>query len=124
MAAIRRNPIPDRVVWKQSSVVHDRLNWLAVPRADKSLAGALVTAERTKQAIEIKSAEKIETLLVRLDDRMLDLDQPVKVTFGDKTHFEGLPDRTIATLIRTLDKRGDPNLMFDAELELKLPQDK
>ncbi len=124
MAAIRRNPIPDRVVWKQSSVVHDRLYWLAVPKADKSLAGALVTAERSKQTIEIKTAEKIETLLVRLDDRMLDLDRPIKVTYGGKTLFRGRPLRTIATLLRTLDKRGDPKLMFDAEVEVKLAQEK
>jgi hypothetical protein len=124
MAAIRRNPIPDRVVWKQSSVVHDRLYWIAVPKADKSLAGAFATVERSKQTIEIKTAEKIETLLIRLDDRMLDLDQPLKVTYGGKTLFEGRPHRTIATLIHTLDKRGDPKLMFDAEVEFKLTQDK
>ncbi|HKD38283.1 MAG TPA: hypothetical protein VKB78_15825 [Pirellulales bacterium] len=124
MAAIRRNPIPDRIVWKQSSVVHDRLYWLAVPKADKSLAGGLVTAERSKQTFEIKSAEKIETLLVRLDDRMVDLDQPVKVTYGGKTLFDGQLNRTIATLFHSLDKRGDPKLMFDAEVEVKLPAEK
>ncbi len=121
MAAIKRNPLPEKVVWKQSSVVHDRLYWLAVPKTDSSLAGALVVAERAKQAIEIKSAEKVEKLLVRLDDRMLDLDKPAQVTMGGKTLFAGVAPRTIGTLARTLDKRGDPDLMFDAEIEVSLP---
>ena len=45
MAAIKRNPLPDRVVWKQSGVTHDRLYWLAVPK-DAPVAGAEVVAKR------------------------------------------------------------------------------
>ena len=121
MAALKRNPIPDRVVWKQSTVLHDRYYWLAVPKGETAVAGAEVIAERNGQTIEIKSASKVASLLIRLDDRMLDLDQPVKIISGGKTLFEGKLFRTIATQIRTLENRGDFKLIFDAEVEVRLP---
>jgi hypothetical protein len=124
MAAIRRNPVPDRVVWKQSPVTHDRLYWLALPKDASAVIGAEVIARRDGQTITIESAKKIDRLLVRLDDRMVDLDRSVKVAFRGKTLFEGLVPRTVATLMHTLDHRGDPQLMFDAEVEVKLPAEK
>ena len=122
MAAIRRNPVPDRVVWKQSSTTHDRLYWLALPKGASAVAGSEVIAERDGQTITIESAEKVDRLLVRLDDRMADLDRPVRIVYQGRTLFEGRVPRTVATLMHTLDHRGDPQLMFDAEVEVKLPK--
>ncbi len=124
MAAIRRNPIPDRVVWKQGSVTHDRLYWLALPRNVQPVTGAEVTAERDGQTITIKSTESAERLLIRLDDRMLDLDRPVRIVCQARTLFEDRVPRTIAALLHTLEQRGDPQLMFSAEVEVKLPGEK
>ena len=124
MAAIKRNPVPDRVVWKQSNVTHDRLYWLAMPKDVPAVPGAGVAAERQGQTITIQSAEKVERLLIRLDDRMLDLDRPVRIVYRGQVLFEGRAPRTIAALIHTLDGRGDPQLMFDAEVEIKLPAGK
>ena len=121
MAAIKRNPVPDRVVWKQNSTTHDRLYWLALPKDVAAVDGSLVTADRDGQTITIKTADKVDRLLIRLDDPMVDLDRPVKVDYQGKTLFEGLVPRTVATLMRTLDHRGDPKLIFDAEVEVKLP---
>jgi hypothetical protein len=121
MAALQRNPIPDRVVWKQGSVTHDRLYWLAVPKNDPSLAGAEAAVQRDGQTIEIKSVAKVDDLLIRLDDRMVNLDQPVRVVYRGRVLHDCRVARTISALVRTLDKRGDPHLMFDAEVEVKLP---
>jgi hypothetical protein len=55
---------------------------------------------------------------------MVDLDRPVRIVYQGKTLFEGRVPRTIATLMRTLENRGDPQLMFDAEVEVKLPTEK
>ncbi len=120
MAATERNPVPDRVVWKQSSTTHDRLYWLALPKDIAAVPGALLIAQRDGQTITIKSAEKVDRLLVRLDDRMIDLDRPVRIAYQGRTLYEGRVPRTVAALIHTLDKRGDPQLMFDAEMEIKL----
>jgi hypothetical protein len=121
MAAIKRNPIPDKVVWKQSSVVHVCFYWLAIPDGDSPQAGAEVVAERSGQTVEIKSAEKVAALSIRLDDRMADLDQPIRVVYHGKTLFDSPARRTIAVLLHSLDRRGDPDLMFDAEVAVKLP---
>jgi hypothetical protein len=120
MAEKRRNPVPDRVVWKQSSTTHDRLYWLALPKGELPVAGSLVTAKRDGQTITVETADKVERLLIRLDDRMVDLDRPVKIVYDGKTLFDGRVPRTIAALMYTLEKRGDPQLMFDAEVEVKL----
>ena len=82
---------------------------------------SLVIAKRDGQTIEITTAEKVTKLLIRLDDRMVDLDKPVTVTHAGKELFAGTPPRTIGTMLKTLAGRGDRKLMFDAEVSVELP---
>ena len=65
-------------------------------------------------------AEGIGELKIRLDDRFVDLDKPVRVIQADKTIFEGVAPRNIFTLASTLSGRGDPKLVFAAEVVVKL----
>jgi hypothetical protein len=51
---------------------------------------------------------------------MVNLDQPVTITFNGKTLYAGVPPRTIKTMLSTLLERGDPKLMFDAEVVVDL----
>jgi hypothetical protein len=115
-----RDPTPERVVWKQTGTPHDRSYWLAVPPG-KAKADSLVIARREGQTVEITQAEKVSRLLVRLDDRMADLDRPVVVTHAGKDLYRGTPARTVEVMLRTLAGRGDPRLMFDAEVSVALP---
>jgi hypothetical protein len=119
MAKFTRNPVPDRVVWKQTGAVHERSYWLAVP-ASEAKNDSLVIASRDGQTIEITAAEKIGKLLIRLDDRMANLEEPVVVKHAGKELFRGTSPRTIGVLVRTLAGRGDPRLMFDAEVSVDL----
>ena len=119
MAKFTRNPIPNHVVWRQAGTTHDRFYWLAVP-AGEAKPGAFVDAKFDRQTIEIVNVEKVTKLLIRLDDRMLDLDKPVKVIHKGKVLFEGVVPRTAATLAKTLIGRGDPKLVFDAEIAVDL----
>jgi hypothetical protein len=123
MAKFNRNPVPERVVWRQSGTPHVRSYWLAVPAAEAK-GDSLVVAKRAGQMIEITQAEKIGKLIVRFDDRMAELDRPVKITYAGKELYAGTPPRTAATMIRTLAGRGDPKLMFDAEVAVELPAGK
>jgi predicted peptidase len=118
MAKFKRKSIPDRVVWRQSDGT-DRLYWLAVPPGEAK-TGSVVIASREGQTITIISAEKVSKLLIRLDDRMLDLDKPVKVLRDGKVLFEGTVKRTAAMMAKTLSGRGDPGLVFDAEVSVEL----
>ena len=123
MAKFTRNPVPEKVVWKQTGTPHDSSYWLAVP-AKEAKGDSLVVAKRGGQAVEITSAENVKTLLIRLDDRMADLDKPVTVTQGGKELFAGTAPRTVGVLVRTLVGRGDPKLMFDAEVMVELASGK
>lgn len=120
MAKHTRNPIPDRVVWKQSGTPHDRSYWLAVPPKEAN-GDSLVVADRVGQTVTLSKVEKIQNLMVRFDDRMFDLDKAVTVMLDGKELYRGTPARTIGTMLKTLVGRGDPKLVFDAEVEVKIP---
>lgn len=120
MAKFTRNSTPERVVWKQTAVPHQRSYWLAVP-SNQMKNDSLVIARHDGQTVQITAAEKVMTLLIRLDERMADLDKPITVTHAGKNLYTGTPARTIEVLCQTLAGRGDPKLMFDAEVVVELP---
>jgi hypothetical protein len=119
MAGFTRDPLPEKVVWKQSSVTHDRFYWLAMPNGE-ARKGQLVVASRAGQRIEIERTEDVKSLTILLSDGMMDLDKPVTVIAGGKTLFEGRVTRTITELIATLDRRGDPMLVFPASVTVEV----
>jgi hypothetical protein len=118
MAKHRRNPSPKRIVWKQDDVTRTRFYWLAVP--PKSTENrAEVTADLQGQQIAIK-ASGVKRLLIRLNDRLVDLDQPIEVTAAGQTLFSGMIPRTIAELSKTLAEYGDPQFVFTGEVAIEL----
>lgn len=119
MAKFTRDPLPKRIVWEQDDVTHTRFYWLAVEQ-DQTGDRAVLTAERDGQTIDLAS-EQVERVTVRLNDAMLDLDQPVTIRFNGKQVFAGKVERTIATLARTLAERGDPTSLFSAEVTVDSP---
>ena len=120
MAQHHREAAPKKVVWYQDDVTHDQFYWLAVPPGHAH-AGSLVAAEVVGQEVRIDQTEGIKTLLIRLDDRLVDLDRSVRVTTGGRVLLDRHVPRSLATLERTLDERNDPKLMFAAEVEVSLP---
>jgi hypothetical protein len=119
MLKFTRDPLPKKVVWHQSPVTHDRFYWLAEP-ADAVKAKQTVIATRDGQTVDIEKADGVRTLTVRFNDDMLDLGQPVTITSKGKTLFSGEVHRTIGTMWRTLEGRGDPRLVFDGEQTVEL----
>ena len=115
MAKFRRNATPLKVVWYQDDVTHDRFYWLAVPDG-KAKKGALAIVAIQGQNVLIEEAKNIETLILRFDDRLLDLDQPIHVRMNGQTLFTGKLPRTLATLKKTLEGPGDRRLMFCSEI--------
>jgi hypothetical protein len=104
------------VVWLQDDVPHERFYWLAVP-PDQAVTAAKVVASASGQAITL-DATGIDDLKVRLSDALVDLDQPVTISEGATTLFTGSAPRTILVLATTLAERGDPALVFDAEVSV------
>jgi hypothetical protein len=130
MAKYTRNLRPTKVIWLQDDVTSPRFYWLMNP-APKG--GQRVEVVREGQVITIVESTDIETLVIRLDDSMLDLSKPVVVKAllkaaveGDPSQnavvlFEGIATRTLSTMARTLLERSDATGIFTAEITVKLP---
>lgn len=119
MAKHKRNRYPKRVVWKQDDVKHTRFYWLAAD-ADAISGRPLVTVVRDGQAINVEQSD-LDRLTVRLCDEMLDLDEPVEITWAGEKLAKQSPARTIGTLAKTLKERGEKEGMFSAEFEIVGP---
>lgn len=120
MAGFRRDPAPRRVVWVQDEVVHARLYWLAVAPADARPRARLI-AEVAGQRLSLRG-EGAPRVRVRLDDRLLDLDQPVLLAVAGQPERSLRVTRSVVTLAETLAERGDPRAVFSAELTVELPE--
>jgi hypothetical protein len=119
MAQYSRDPFPKRIIWKQAATTHPRFYWLAVP-AGTEKAGSEVVASYAGQEITIESKD-VDRLIIRLDDRMMDLDKPITIRWGGDQVFQGSVSRTIGTIARTLAERGDPKAISPAEVEVQPP---
>lgn len=117
MEKFTRNPFPLRIVWRQDDVTHDQFYWLALPPGT-ARQGQEVLAERNGSTFNVRSQD-VASILIRLNDEMTDLDQPISIKSGERTLFSGRVSRTIAVLARTLDERGDPRLVFSAETSVE-----
>jgi hypothetical protein len=120
MASHTRNLRPERIVWVQDDVTHPRFYWLAV---DEPAGRRRMVVERDGQTIRIIEDGGAESLRIRLDDLMLDLDQDVIVEHGGRELFRGHVPRTLSTLRTTLGERGDPRGIFSAEVVVTIPQE-
>jgi predicted esterase len=117
MAPRRRNPYPDRVVWRQeASSPRAGFYWLAIPPDDKT-AGRESRVERNGNTITIVRNDH-PTLWIELNDRVVDLDRPVKVVRDGLTIFEGRVPRRAQHIRRSARERGDPDYIFSARLEI------
>lgn len=117
MRQFRRNPIPDRVIWKQDDRVHPDFYWLAAPDNQPKTDREVIASYRGN-AILIEKND-YDTLVVRLNDRMMDLGKPVEVHYAGKRIFRGKVKRTLGTVQRTVSNRNDPGLVFSAEIEIR-----
>lgn len=120
MAKFRRNPWPEKIVWKQDDVVRNQFYWLEVDPA-KIDGGALVKAARKGQRIDLET-EGVREVGVLLRDELIDLDQPVEIYWGGKQVFSGKVPRTAIVQGETLGRRGDPQMIFSARVAVALPE--
>ena len=122
MAQYKRNPYPNKIVWRQEEVTRPAFYWLSVPEKE-CRHKAMVVAEIDKNVIEISESD-YSRLTIYLNDDMVDLNKPVVVNYKGKKVFKGKLNRTIANMARTLDERDDLRYMFPAMVEVELPKTK
>jgi hypothetical protein len=116
MAAFRRNAIPNRVVWKQDDMYHQSLYWLAIPAGVAQTGGEIIATYQGNE-VDIKESYT-DSLLIRLNDKMMNLDKPVVVRYKGTEIYRGKVKRSMGTLNRTIEERLDAELIFPVELAL------
>ncbi len=117
MAEKRRDPRPREIIWRQDEVLHHRFAWLAT---DQPVAGARCTASIHGQDISLTLSPEQKSLTLLLDDRLVNLDEEVRVQVGGAEVFRGVIPRSKDVIERTLSERSDPEAIFSAELPLPL----
>jgi hypothetical protein len=111
---------PKRLVWRVMGGAPHRSYWLS---QDAPQGGSRVVVELKGQEIHVLECENTDRITFRLDDSMLDLDQPVKVKRGSSYFHIGKVPRKRSVLEETLTERGDPEGMFTAELTVDFRTD-
>jgi hypothetical protein len=99
-------------VWRQDDVTHPTSYWLAA--AGKPKAGDEIIADRKGQIFSI--APESAPASVMLNDELVNLDESVTVMVAGREVFKGTVKRTIGTMMKTLDARGDRRLIFSASV--------
>lgn len=117
MAHYSRCHRPERVVWVQSQVAHNRFYWLYV---EEPKARSEVTVERNGQEFTVLSARDVSRLTIRLDETMVDFNSPVIVRYQDRVLFSSLVQCSIEVLEKTLAERSDPCGIYCAEFTIQL----
>lgn len=106
MANFTRRTWPDKLVWLQDDVTHDRFYWLELPEGTAK-QGQRIVATVKGQRITLKGDVPAGIRLL-LNDALLDLDQPIEVTVNDQAIRTFEPKRTAEAIRSTLTKRLDP----------------
>jgi len=117
MAAFRRNMFPDRVVWRQDDVTHERFYWLGMDKA-KAAAGQELVVARRGQDFVVQKADNIDEFRLVLDDRLVDLDEPIRVTKDGRTLFEGRVGRTLESIVESFAERPEPEFAGTARIRV------
>lgn len=108
----KRNPIPTTVAWKQDDRHHSSFYWLGVK--DKLIeSGGVVKAEYDNQTNTINIIENYSSeLKIYVNDKMLNIDEPITIQYQGNTIGERVFDRTVLNIFETIAPKGDPNLAF------------
>ncbi len=122
LSHFRRNPLPDRVVWRQEerrgerNAIRQNFYWLSIP-AGEARAGREVQVARNGNTLTILRND-YKTLHINLNDSMMNLDKPVVIMHGGKEIFAGHVPRRELHIRTSIDERADPDYIFSASIEV------
>lgn len=120
MAKFTRDPLPKKIAWRQSGVTRPNFYWLATEEG-KEQKGSTITAVRNKNRFDIKSFDKLESIVIRLNESMVDFSKPIEISLGEKV-ASIKTEQTAGLIYRTIEERGDPELVFSSEIVFQLPE--
>ena len=108
----RRNPIPQKVIWKQDNIHHFSFYWIETPKKSIVTGGEII-AEYNSSLNEINIVKNYsDQIKLLINDKMLNLNNPVTIKYKNSIIFKGFLHRTILNIYKSLSFKGDPNLAF------------
>ena len=120
MAGFTRNVWPDRIVWVQDDVRHERFYWLQVPQ-ESAAAGDRITASVKDNEISIEHCDA-KAITILLSDSLLDLDKSVSVKLPSGATSQHDVKRTIADIAGSLAQRFDKPACYSARIDLPISE--
>ena len=135
MASHERDPRPVKIRWQPTREWKKRFYWIRweepwlrselVAVLDRDANRIDITVERPRSAAPQRKEEEreghVRSIKVSLDDRLVDMTKEVVVTIDGVERFRGVPELSLATLIRTAEEREDPEYVFAFEAEMGPP---
>ena len=121
MARFTRNVWPDRIAWIQDDVRHNRFYWLR-GSMHTAKAGDRIMASVKGNEIHIEHSDAA-TVSVLLNDRLLNLDEPVTVTLPSGAMSQRTVIRTIRSIAESALERFDQSAAYSAQIDVSLSAD-
>lgn len=107
-----RNPVPRELTWQLTDVVIRDFFWLSTPNPEPGKRFDVSCNNNY-----LKATSDLATASVLLDSRLIDFKKKVTLDFnGTITTHKLKPD--LSTLCESMERRGDPELAFTAEIKL------
>ena len=116
MAKFKRNPLPAKIVWKQDDRTHTGFYWLEVPAA-AAVKNKETIATVKKNTISITQNDN-DTLILCLNDKLVNLDKNIQVYYLGKQIFKGKVSRSKKVIDESILNRKDEGYIFSAKLTI------
>jgi hypothetical protein len=111
-----RNPVPRELTWRLTDNVIGDFFWAHVPEPG---SGMELNAACCDNRLTVTATTNLAAASILVDSRLVDFRKPVTLEFNGKVSRHKLRP-CLRTLCETLQRRGDPELAFTAELALPL----
>ena len=119
MAQYRRNPYPNKVVWRQEELLKPAFYWLKADSAELAYGKEVRATYDQQNRIVIEKCD-YRHITVCLCDEMMNLDLPVTIIYKGKTIYSGKVSRRRSTIEQNLKLRQDERYAFPAEIRLAI----
>ncbi|MDR1859375.1 MAG: alpha/beta hydrolase [Bacteroidales bacterium] len=116
MAQFTRNPLPAKVAWQQDEIPQITFYWLATAETHPR-NGATAIVERSGNTFTVLQND-YNTLLIGVNDDMIDFDRPVTVKAHGKTVFKAKVSRNITDIWKSVEAKKDRRLIFYARIAI------
>jgi len=116
MSDFIRNPYPEKIIWRQDDVLHQRFYWL---KNINPTVGDLIEAEIDGQIININSST-VSDIIIQLNDNFIDMDKKVVVNYRGKNLYNGYVSRNENIIKDSILEYGDPQSIYYGQIFLSL----